>query len=75
MTLHPIPLNFLIYEENFLIFFISVNIPYFFRTVRILTEGRAGEGAHLRSIQASTKKWKSSLKEATPFHPDKEKGS
>ncbi len=24
MTLHPIPLNFLIYEENFLFFFISV---------------------------------------------------
>jgi hypothetical protein len=23
MTLHPIPLNFLIYEENFLFFFIS----------------------------------------------------
>ncbi len=54
MTLHQIPLNFLIYEENFLFFFISVNTPYFFRTVMILTEGRAGEGAHLRSIQAST---------------------
>jgi hypothetical protein len=26
MTLHPIPLNFLIYEENFIFFFISV--PY-----------------------------------------------
>jgi hypothetical protein len=25
MTLHPIPLNFLIYEENFLFFFISVH--------------------------------------------------
>jgi hypothetical protein len=24
MTLHPIPLNFLIYEENFIYFFISV---------------------------------------------------
>jgi hypothetical protein len=24
MTLHPIPLNFLIYEENFIFFFISV---------------------------------------------------
>jgi hypothetical protein len=24
MTLHPIPLNFLIYEENFILFFISV---------------------------------------------------
>jgi hypothetical protein len=24
MTLHPIPLNFFIYEENFLFFFISV---------------------------------------------------
>jgi hypothetical protein len=24
MTLHPIPINFLIYEENFLFFFISV---------------------------------------------------
>jgi hypothetical protein len=24
MTLHPLPLNFLIYEENFLFFFISV---------------------------------------------------
>ncbi len=24
MTLNPIPLNFLIYEENFLFFFISV---------------------------------------------------
>jgi hypothetical protein len=24
MTLHPIPLDFLIYEENFLFFFISV---------------------------------------------------
>jgi hypothetical protein len=27
MTLHPIPLNFLIYEENFIYFFISV--PFF----------------------------------------------
>jgi hypothetical protein len=27
MTLHPIPLNFLIYEENFLFFFISVGLP------------------------------------------------
>jgi hypothetical protein len=26
MTLHPIPLNFLIYEENFLFFFVSVFI-------------------------------------------------
>jgi hypothetical protein len=26
MTLHPIPLNFLIYEENFLFFFISVRM-------------------------------------------------
>jgi hypothetical protein len=25
MTLHPIPLNFLIYEENFLFFFISAD--------------------------------------------------
>ncbi len=24
MTLHPIPLNFLIYEENFIFFFVSV---------------------------------------------------
>jgi hypothetical protein len=24
MTFHPIPVNFLIYEENFLFFFISV---------------------------------------------------
>jgi hypothetical protein len=24
LTLHPIPLNFLIYEENFIFFFISV---------------------------------------------------
>jgi hypothetical protein len=24
MTLHPIPLNFPIYEENFILFFISV---------------------------------------------------
>ncbi len=23
MTMHPIPLNFLIYEENFILFFIS----------------------------------------------------
>jgi hypothetical protein len=30
MTLHPIPLNFLIYEENFLFFFISV---HFFRQI------------------------------------------
>jgi hypothetical protein len=27
MTLHPIPLNFLIYEENFVFFFISVIGP------------------------------------------------
>jgi hypothetical protein len=27
MTLHPIPLNFLSYEENFNFFFISVLIP------------------------------------------------
>jgi hypothetical protein len=27
MTLHPIPLNFLIYEENFLFFFISAHDP------------------------------------------------
>jgi hypothetical protein len=27
MTLHPIPLNFLIYEENFIFFFISVICP------------------------------------------------
>jgi hypothetical protein len=33
--------------------FLKLNTPYFFRTVRILTEGRAGEGAQLRSIQAS----------------------
>jgi hypothetical protein len=26
MTLHPIPLNFLIYEENLIFFFISVEI-------------------------------------------------
>ncbi len=26
MTLHPVPLNFLIYEENFLFFFISANM-------------------------------------------------
>ncbi len=25
MTLHPIPLNFLIYEENFILFFISAS--------------------------------------------------
>ncbi len=27
MTLHPIPLNFLIYEENFIFFFISAHDP------------------------------------------------
>jgi hypothetical protein len=27
MTLHPIPLNFLVYEEHFIIFFISVPAP------------------------------------------------
>jgi hypothetical protein len=32
MTLHPIPLNFLIDEENFLFFFISV-VPSFLYTV------------------------------------------
>jgi hypothetical protein len=26
VTLHPIPMNFLIYEENFLFFFISVEV-------------------------------------------------
>jgi hypothetical protein len=27
MTIHPIPLNFLIYEENFILFFISAVFP------------------------------------------------
>jgi hypothetical protein len=27
MTLHPIPLNFLIYEDNFISFFISAEQP------------------------------------------------
>jgi hypothetical protein len=59
-------------EEKSIYIFYKLYTPYFFCTVRILTEGRAGEGAHLRSIQASTsaKKWKRSLKEATAFHPD-----
>jgi hypothetical protein len=26
MTLHPIPLDFLLYEENFIFFFISVDV-------------------------------------------------
>jgi hypothetical protein len=36
MTLHPIPLNFLIYEENFILFFISVLSTLFTAPLRIL---------------------------------------
>ncbi len=41
-SLHPIPLNFLIYEENFIVFFVSVNS--ILGLSRILGGGGRGEG-------------------------------
>jgi hypothetical protein len=42
LTLNPIPLNFLIYEENFILFFISVDNIHYIHYVQMLSGGVGG---------------------------------
>jgi len=48
LTLHPIPFDFLIYEENFIFFFISVPC----------TQDKSGKTLKIHAIREITRKYK-----------------